>query len=522
MLMRNRSSSIRSALVGLAIMFAGVSFAQPSGRLVVSLEATPPHLDLMSNTSEEVLLPGHHIYETLFAFDAGFLPTPMLVDTWTSDDEGTVWSFTLRKGVVFHNGAEMTTSDVAASYNRWAQVSRIGRTYADVEFEIVDDYSFRLVSASPKADLLYSLSNTSQAFVIIPADVANAAGANELTDPSQWIGTGPFQFVEMVPDEYVLMRAFPNYASRDEPPTGYGGGKEALVAELEFRIIKDVPTRSAVLRAGEIDVIPDNVSDSDKSTLDADPNIEVQVIPGSFKWAVFFNATRPFSGNRLFRQAVAAALDHEELALAMTGGDRELFDLNPGLAFRGSFFYSDAAGDSWNQHNLDRARELLEEAGYNGEELVIISTKSTAIRDRMTTVMHAQLQAAGINVRVEWYDQATLRDVRAQPDKWDILPERWGTTYNPGVYAQSFSCAAQGWQGFCEPELDRIFERAAAAVDPNERKAIYAELQTAMHTTYVPQVLVGDFFSLRAFRSNVVGVRPFKDFRAWGVSKAQD
>ncbi len=485
---------------------------------MLALLATPPHLDVMSDTTSVVGDPANHIYEGLFAWSDGFRPIPMLVDIWDVDTEGNVWTFTLRQGVLFHNGDEMTVNDVEASFNRWVQVSRQGRTYADVTFEKIDSYSFWLVSSETRADILENFSAASQALVIMPAEIADAAGANEITDPNQFTGTGPSEFVELVPNESVLLRSFPDYVGRGGPPDGVGGGKVALVAELEFRIITDVPTLTAAFQAGEIDVVSGNIPGIYKPTFEAAPNVVVQVVPGTQKWGPVFNFNSAVFNNRLNRQAVAAAMDHEELALTMTG-DPELFDINPGLAFEGSFFYNEAGAEFFDVRDQDRARELLAESGYDGEEIVIISTKASIFMDRLATVLAAQLQDVGMNVRIDWYDGATLRQARTQLDLWDIIPGGWGTTFNPGVYGGAFRCDSDSWSGFCDPALDEIFIRAARIIDLDERAEVYEELQQAIIETHVPQVLIGDFQAFLAYRSNVTSVRAYKIFRAWGVAK---
>jgi peptide/nickel transport system substrate-binding protein len=506
-----------TSLVAVTIVAGAAALAQGS-RLVVSLDATPPHLDVMSNTTIEVTDPGHHVFENLFNYDASFRPQPMLAESFEVDDAGSVWTITIREGVRFHDGSIMTMADVQASFDRWVQVSNLGRAYADAEFQVVDDTTFRLVLASPRADLLDSLSDTSQAWVIIPAEIAEAAGADPLSDPSQWVGTGPFRFERIVPDEAVVLHRFDDYAAREGEPSGHGGRKEALVEVLEFRIITDVPTRTAALRSGEIDVIPSGVSGSDKPTLENDPNIEVQIIPGFQKWGPMFNGVSPIFDDPTMRRAVAASLDMEELALAMVG-DPDLFDINPSLGFRGSLFYNEAGSDSWNLADPDRARELLDEAGYAGEEIVIISTQANVFQDRMATVMQAQMEDAGMNVRIDWYDGATIRQVRTQPDDWDIIPGGWGTTFNPAIYGQAFTCPSGSWTGICHPELDELFTRASQIVDLEERATVFEELQRLINEVYVPQAFIGDFMALRAYRADLDGVRPFKDFRAWGVSR---
>ncbi|MEX2541240.1 MAG: ABC transporter substrate-binding protein [Trueperaceae bacterium] len=502
-------------LVAGAVTTSALAQASPSGTLVVALDATPANLDQMSNTTLEVVFPAGHIYETLFAFDTSFRPQPGLVESYEVDETGSTWTFTLRQGVLFHNGDTMTVDDVEASYNRWRTTSQIARQWDDVIFERIDDNTFRLVSLTARGNMLFDLAQTSQALVISPAEVIEGVAANELTE---YIGTGPFMFDSMVPDQYVRVRAFPDYVSRDEPSSGRAGGKEALVEMVEFRIIKDVPTRVAALRAGEIDVVPAGISGSDRPTLEADPDITVQIVRGFQKWGPIFNGARPLGGNQVLRQAVAAVLDHEELALAMVG-DPDLFEIHPGLPIADSFFSSDVAADSFDQRDPDKARRLLEEAGYNGEELVIISTKSNVLQDKMATVMEAQLEEIGMNVRIDWYDGATIRQVRTQPDQWDIIPAGWGTTFDPAIYGQAFTCESGSWTGHCYPELDEIFERAAEAFDPGDRKEIYEELQRAMLEEFVPQILLADFHALRAYRSNLSGVQDYKDFIAWNVSK---
>ena len=483
-------------------------------KLIVSLDASPPHLDVMSNTTAEVVIPSNHIFETLFGWDAGYKPSPMLVDTYQSDAEGKTWSFTLRKGVKFHNGKEMKVEDVKACFERWLTTSNIAKGWTDVTFEAVDDYSFKLASASTRATLLSDLANTSQALAIMPKEIVTGVKANELT---QYIGTGPFMFDSLVPDQYVRLKAFTEYSSRDEPQSGFVGGKKALVDELEFRIIKDVPTRTAALRAGEIHVIPYGVPGADRTVLQADTNVTVALIKGNQKWGPIFNHKSKLGGNQKLRQAIAAAIDAEEIALAITG-DESLYEVTPSLSAAGTFYYSEVSAAKFNQADAEVAKQLLKESGYSGEEMVIISTKANIFQDKMAVVMQAQLEYIGMEMRIDWYDGATIREVRTQPDKWDIIPGGWGTTNDPGIYAQAFACASKSWSGSCDPSLDAIFDKAKSTIDLNERKKVYEELQTKMIEETVNQILLGDFHALRAYRSNVKGVQEFKDFTAWNVS----
>ncbi len=481
-------------------------------KLTVALDATPPHLDIMSVTFAEVSFPARHVFEQLFAYGRDFTPKPELAEGYTISPDGRVWTIRLRRGVKFHNGKEMTADDVMASIDRWRRVSSVGRSWTDVRHEKVDAYTIRLTASEPRGTIPNDLAGFTVALVILPKEVVESAPANEL---KQYIGTGPFMFDAMVPDQYVRLKAFPGYVSRDEPADGMRGGKRALVETLEFRIIKEPATRLAALQSGEVDIIP-SVLGSDRRTVSGDQNITLTLLK-PFQWFGYsFNFSRPLGGNLKIRQAIQAGIDHDEIGLAVAG-DRDLYRLDPALSAPESFFYSDVGKELFNQKDKAKARRLLAEAGYRGETIVIIATKAAVWSDRMATVLQKQLEEIGMKVQIDWYDGATLRQVRTVRDRWDITVAGWSTVTDPNVYKENWHSRSGSWGWYDIPELDIMMDAATRAVDLNARKRIYADMQRVF-VDQIPMLKVFDLFGLRASRKSVKNLSPYKELVLWNAS----
>jgi len=284
---------------------------------------------------------------------------------------------------------------------------------------------------------------------------------------------------------------------------------------LEFRIVKDPAARLAALRAGEIDIV-DSVPGEARSTLAADPNIRVIVVKPYQMRSYLFNFTRPFGANVKFRQAVQAGIDLQQIALAAMG-DPTLFRLDPGLAAVESFYHSDAGKELYNQHNAARAKQLLAESGYKGEPIVIISTHDNVPIDRMAAVLNQQLNALGVNTQLNYYDFATLRQVRTQKDKWDILPVGWTGVTDPSIYRSAWysTSGAFGWTNI--PQLDPLMDAAAQATDVNFRKQIYTQMQRVEYE-YIAEIKAFDALGLRAVRTRVKNLSPYIRITVWNAS----
>ena len=235
---------------------AGSLDAQPAreqprfgGVLKVATIGEPPSLDSHGNASVVTSAPMWHVFETLFTFDGDFNPIPLLAEGHALADGGRRYTITLRKGVRFHNGKELTAADVVASLNRWGSMAADGRSLWTLVREVDAKGSHEVVIhlREPYADLVSSLAAAQGGAAIYPKEVIDVAGNGPL---KQFIGTGPFRLVEHRPKVHVRLARFKEYTARNEPPNGAGGKRVAYLDELLFVPVPDMAVRLAGVESG--------------------------------------------------------------------------------------------------------------------------------------------------------------------------------------------------------------------------------------------------------------------------------
>jgi peptide/nickel transport system substrate-binding protein len=203
------------------------------GVLKVAMIGEPPSLDLHWSPTTVTSIPMWHVFEMLYTFDKDWSPIPHLAEGHTVSNGGRQYTITLRKGIRFHNGKEMTSADVVASLNRWGRMATVGKAlWKSVEAVAAKGpYEVVVHLKEPSGVLLSSLAVARNGAAIYPKEVIDATGDGQL---KQFIGTGPFRFVEHKPDRHIRLARFKEYAARNEPPNGAGGKRVAYLDELRF------------------------------------------------------------------------------------------------------------------------------------------------------------------------------------------------------------------------------------------------------------------------------------------------
>src|SRR5205809_2460471 len=217
------------------------------GALKVAAIGEPPTLDIQATTTVLTYEIMWHVYEPLFTHDRAWNPIPMLAESDAVSDRGLRHTITLRRGVKFHNGKELTAADVVASLKRWGQVASVGKViWPGVEsVEAKDPYTVVIGLKQPSGSLLYALSETSA--MIYPKEVVDAAGTGPI---NEHIGTGPYRFVEHRPDRHIKLVRFKDYAARAEPSNGFGGKRTAWLDEILVIPVPDTAVRQAGVETG--------------------------------------------------------------------------------------------------------------------------------------------------------------------------------------------------------------------------------------------------------------------------------
>ena len=477
--------------------------------LNVAITANPPSLDVHSVNSNIVAGIGTHIYEPLFALNGNYEVTPVLAEGYEVDETGLVYTIKLRQGVKFHNGQEMTADDVVASMTRWLELSSKANTLIGGSvFEKVDDYTITMTVNQAAADIMLVLAGPIQFAAIYPKSVIDAATAEGI---SEYIGTGPYKLGEWKQDQYVQLVANEDYQVAMEEPSGFTGIKTAATGTIYFRVVTDNATRIAGVQTGEYD-IAESIPLEQYKDVAADTNLTVPTkTAGTLN--LFFNTTKGALANETMRQAVLAALNCEDIMLAAYG-DPDLYTLNPGWCNpKDAQWGTDAGKEYYSQNNVEKAKQLLEEAGYNGEKVVLVTTPDYSEMYNATLVVHAQLVAAGINAEVESYDFSTFMEHRANTDQFDLFIT--SNSYN--MLPVQLTVLGTAWAGLDRPEIGEGINAIRSAANTEEASAAWDELQTFLYEYGAASVL-GHYSSAIAVSNKVEDFDNFHYPVYWNVT----
>lgn len=480
--------------------------------LNVAITANPPSLDVHSVNSNIVAGIGTHIYEPLFALNGNYEPTPVLAEGYEVDETGLVYTIKLRQGVKFHNGQEMTADDVVASMTRWLELSSKANTLiGGTVFEKVDDYTVKMTVNQASSDIMLVLAGPIQFAAIYPKSVVDTATAEGI---SEYIGTGPYKLGEWKQDQYVQLVANEDYQVTMEEASGFTGIKTAATETIYFRIVTDNSTRIAGVQTGEYD-IAESIPLEQYASLATDTNLTVPTkTAGTLN--LFFNTTKGVLANETMRQAVLAALNCEDIMLAAYG-DPNLYILNPGWCNPADAQWgSDAGAEYYSQNNVEKAKQLLEEAGYNGETVRLVTTPDYSEMYNATLVVQAQLVAAGINAEVESYDFSTFMEHRANTDQFDLFIT--GNSYN--MLPVQLTVLGTAWAGLDRPEVTDGITAIRSAATTEEASAAWDELQLFLYEYGAASVL-GHYSSAIAVSNNVEGFDNFHYPVYWNVTVAE-
>ncbi len=422
-------------------------------------------------------------YDTLFHNDVNQNPQSHLVESYENIDDST-WQFTLKQGVLFHNGEEMKAQDVEASIE-WAM------TFAEVMpshekmlgIDVVDDYTFTLHTDGPYALLITNLASHGNA--ILPKSLIDQ-GHDFGEEP---IGSGPYKLVEWNRGDSLVFEANEDY---------FNGAP--AIKSMTWRIIPEGSGRTIALEAGEVDVVIE-VESMDYERLKETEGITVAEYDSTSITWLYLNNEVPGLDNQNVRHAINSAINKESVVeVALNGlGTPAIGQLPSNLAG-----YSEENADAY---DVERAREFLAASGVDPSTLSFPIITSNDTRRRAGEVIQANLQEIGINVELESMDLATYLSATSEGDYTAAIG---GWTSNVlldcliGVYHSS-GINASNKTRISDPELDALIDEAGVTLDEEERNAIL-EQACARANELCPAAPLFLETGLRAYNSDLKGV----------------
>ena len=469
---------------------------------------------------------GYMIYDTLLALDDKLVLKPQMLEGWKVSDDRLTYTFTLRDGLKFHDGAPVTSEDCIASIRRWASRDAMGQKLMTFvkELKAVDDRTFTLALTEPYGLVLESLGKpSSNVPFIMPKRVAETPGNTQI---KEFVGSGPFVFRADLwrPGEKTVYEKFKDYKPRPEPASGLAGGKNVHVDRVEWINITDAQTAANALLTGEIDILEQPLHEL-HPILEKDKNVELfdYNVLGS-QYSFRFNVLhKPFDNPRI-RQAVFYALNQKDILLAAVN-DPRYFKECKAIFICGTPYATDKGFEDKLTSNFAKSKEILKQEGYDGTPVVLLFATDTNT-GRLTPIVKSLLERGGFVVDMQAMDWQTVLSRRSRKEPlnaggWSGFMTSWVSADLLDPIVSAFvgaACdkAAIGWP--CDARLEELRDAFAKTTDPAKRKEL-AEAVQVRESEYPTFVHLGQFNVPLAKRRNVTGMLAAPVPVFWNVKK---
>ncbi|WP_208585870.1 glutathione ABC transporter substrate-binding protein [Gracilibacillus suaedae] len=473
---------------------------------VVSLSAQGQNDVPSSNVRE-------NIYETLTTLNEDQEIEPGLATDWEQVDDVT-WEFHLQEGVTFHDGAEFNAEAVKKSFDRLAD-EKIASPYVflieQVEsIEVVDDYTVRFNLEYPYAPLLANLAHSGTGIMsptIIDKDYEQLEDGGDVDEyinkePS---GTGPFKLEDWTAGESVTLTPYEDY-----------WGDNAKLDSVQFKVVSEQSSRVAELETG-VTHVADQIGPNNMSRVDGLADASVLQSPSVSVSYIGFNTEKePFDDVRV-RQALSMAVDKDEIINGVMNG--------VGIPAIGAlappvFGYDDSIEGL--PYDVEKAKELLAEAGYEDGFETTIWTNDNEQRVDTAVALQAQLGEIGIDVEIQELEWGAYLE-RTSNGEHDMFILGWSTVTADADYGlyPLFHSSQQGEPGnrsfLADDEVDELLDEGRRETDPAARQEIYTEVQeklvdlAPMIYTHHQEYLLGVSDSVKDFSINAQGIYQIKD-----------
>ena len=421
---------------------------------------------------------GWAIYDPLITWDAGGNYAGAVAEKWSIAEDGNTWTFILRDDIVFHDGTPLTARDVKFSVDRfasedsanpWSQYLR-----ANVhDTQVVDDHTFVYRTNTPEPTLIAAFAWTR----ILPVDYFNRVGEEEFRNHP--IGSGPWKFVDLVPETSMTLEAFTGHW-RQVPAYRY-------VVELQ---VPEEATRLAMLKIGDIDIAMSLSTDRTAELIREGWRAEYLGLPVLFN--ISFPGTWVTAGptsDKRVRQAMSYAINRQELCDTLLAGMAQ-----PG----GRWFMHEGAwgwDPSWaaDPYDPDLARALLAEAGYpNAFPTPTIRYATIAAWAELGEALQSYWSEVGLDVKIEiveatrWFADFTTRSEDVDgPNVGSVVPWNNGSVFD-SIYHSANMYTSTGVHGTAnDPEADRLYREVITTVDDTLRKQRWTGFQNYVKEMWI-------------------------------------
>jgi len=436
----------------------------PGGILKVGLQADPTALDPHKQSLTAIWHVIEHIYNGLTRITTPDLTIePSLAEGWEISEDGLSYMFVLRDGVTFHDGTPLKASDVKFTFERLVDPATASTSASELasmkSIEVNDDRTVVITLTAPDAAFLTTLA---QPALVIYSEAFVRANNNDISQVA--MGTGPFKFVEYVPNTRIVLEKNPDYWEEGLP---YLDG-------IEMTIAADDTSRTAAIVSGAVDFI-EYVPLRDVDSLQQDPNLALAGETNNNIRFIGFNLTKEPFDDPLVRQAIAAVVDREAMLGPTVFGHG-----TPVEALFPATFWA-ALPEEAQPPDIERAKALMEEAGHaDGFSTTITSWSQYSFLSNAAVVLQEQLRQIGIEAELNLVENATMFDqVYSDNRTFDIAVTGESAFVDPNtLILPNFKTGeSSNFTSYSNEDVDALIEQGIATTDQEERTTIYQELQ---------------------------------------------
>jgi peptide/nickel transport system substrate-binding protein len=458
------------------------------GTLRVSVDQAVSKLNpLLTRVNPEYLV-AELLYSGLTRLKPDMSAEPDLAESWTNSADLTEWTFALRKGLTFHDGAPCTAADVAATFEAILDAKTASPARQNVgpiaKVAVKDESTVVFTLSAPFADLPVTLAYTNAK--IVPASVIKD-GLAKLD--RQAIGTGPFKLVSFEPERQIVVTRNDGYYDRARP----------YLDKIEVVVFPDVSAEASALIAGDTDLIT-TTPPTEFGRLQKASGVKALRVPsGQFCNVNFGCDQKPFNDVRV-RQALALTVDRAAMVDFVTEGFGSVGNDTPlSPAYR---FHADLPA---RKADIAKAKALLAEAGYpKGLEATLIASDRPGQRTQLAVALREMAKPAGFDIKVETMPHATYLDQVWKKGSFYVGFYNMQATADAIFSLLYTSNAAWNETRWNNTAFDKLVFEARATVDEAKRRELYAQAQKLMHDE-VPSIIPAFFDLLGARREWVQG-----------------
>src|SRR6478752_2806765 len=513
---RWKRTTLASALSVVALSAALTSQAFAAGKTITAVMHSDLRvIDPIMTTAYITRDHGYMVYDTLLATDANFKVQPQMADFKVSDDKLT-YTFTLRDGLKWHDGAPVTAEDCVASLKRWGKNDGMGQKLMDftASIEATDDKTITLKLKEPYGLVLESIGKPSSLVpFMMPKRLAETPAGQQIKEQ---IGSGPFKFVqaEFQPGVKAVYEKNADYLPRKEAPSWTSGGKVVKVDRVEWVTMPDAQTAVNALQSGDIDFM-ENPSFDLLPMLARNKDLEIEALnPLGFQTFGRMNFLYPPFENVKVRRAAFLAMNQKNVLDALVG-DPKYYKICGAVFVCDTPLATDVGSESLVTGNgMADAKKLLAESGYDGTPVVVLAPGDVVTLKAQPIIAAQLLRDAGFKVDVQATDWQTVVTRRAsqKPPKeggWNMFFTNFtaADAVNPmGLTAISGKGRNGGWFGWPEDsKIEALRDAFARASSPEAQKKIAIDIQKHVYdeVLYIP---LGQYLTTAAWRKSLSGV----------------